>query len=108
MKSKSFLVNLIICYCYRLKLIEQLPPLAPTASSEDLSSSDIENARTGSASPSFLSTNDQLEEYAIDMDTPPILNKLPSLAKFPRPKRPTRAPTAEFLRRNSSVKFHLF
>jgi hypothetical protein len=90
------------------KLISELPPLAPTASSEDLSSSDVENGRTGSASPSFAC--DQLEEYAIDLNRPPVFNCLPSLSKFSRPKRPKnqRPPSAEFLQRYNAVKFQLF
>lgn len=90
--------------------MSELPPLAPTASSEDLSSSDIENARTGSASPSFFSNCDTFEEYAIDMGSPPIFNRLPSLARFPRPKRPKnqRPPSAEFLKDFDKVKFQLF
>ncbi|CAD5206531.1 unnamed protein product [Bursaphelenchus okinawaensis] len=69
------------------KLIQELPPLAPVASSEDLTSNSTENGRTNSASPSMWSNSDVfLDEYAIDMEAPPVLNRLPSLyKKHPKP-----------------------
>ncbi|CAD5209411.1 unnamed protein product [Bursaphelenchus xylophilus] len=69
------------------KLIQELPPLAPVASSEDLTSSDAEHGRTNSASPSMWSNAELLvDEYAIDMEAPPVLNRLPSLyRKHARP-----------------------
>lgn len=78
--------------------------------SEDLSSSDIEN--NGSTSPSFLSSCDYVDEFAVDMKSPPILNRLPSLSKFARPKRPKnqKPPSAEFIKKmgtSSPVIFYL-
>uniref|UniRef100_A0A0N4ZU59 Myosin motor domain-containing protein n=1 Tax=Parastrongyloides trichosuri TaxID=131310 RepID=A0A0N4ZU59_PARTI len=59
------------------KLISELPPMAPVASSEDLSS-----AEEHSPSPQDISR----EEYAIDFDNPPIYTILKSVNKN-RPKR---------------------
>uniref|UniRef100_A0A0K0EKS2 Myosin motor domain-containing protein n=1 Tax=Strongyloides stercoralis TaxID=6248 RepID=A0A0K0EKS2_STRER len=59
------------------KLISELPPMAPVASSEDLSS-----AEEHSLSPQELSR----EEYAIDFDNPPVYSILKSVNKN-RPKR---------------------
>lgn len=73
-------------YYFRVKLIQELPPLAPVASIEDLTSSDEQ--RNHSPSPSLWSNGDLLvEEYAIDMEAPPVLSQLPSLyRKYPRPQ----------------------
>ncbi|ULU10712.1 hypothetical protein L3Y34_014757 [Caenorhabditis briggsae] len=57
------------------RLLQELPPLAPVASSEDLSSSD-ENANASSS----LS----VEEYALDLDAPPVF----CLLKYPTKLRP--------------------
>lgn len=68
-------------YLFRAKLISELPPLAPVASSEDLSLSDLENSqssnkRKNSAELVSLKSKD---EYAIDFQSPPVLNRLPNL-----------------------------
>ncbi|CAI4221277.1 unnamed protein product [Auanema sp. JU1783] len=51
------------------RLIQELPPLAPVASSEDLSSSDEHSAGITS------------EEYALDLDAPPVFGVLVHLTK---------------------------
>ncbi|KAF1769018.1 hypothetical protein GCK72_000831 [Caenorhabditis remanei] len=61
------------------RLLQELPPLAPVASSEDLSSSD-ENA----AASSSLS----VEEYALDLDAPPVF----CLLRYPNKLRPPGPP----------------
>ncbi|CAL2029784.1 unnamed protein product [Caenorhabditis brenneri] len=58
------------------RLLQELPPLAPVASSEDLSSSD-ENANAASSSLS-------VEEYALDLDAPPVF----CLLRYPTKLRP--------------------
>ncbi|CCD71914.1 Unconventional myosin-IXa-like [Caenorhabditis elegans] len=58
------------------RLLQELPPLAPVASSEDLSSSD-ENAIHASSSLS-------VEEYALDLDAPPVF----CLLRYPTKLRP--------------------
>ncbi|KAI6222187.1 hypothetical protein M3Y95_00958000 [Aphelenchoides besseyi] len=78
------------------KLIQELPPLAPVASSEDLTASDAENSARNSPC-GWDSLN---EEYAIDMEAPPVFNRLPSLSKNRRPRRSARLrpPSNEFIR----------
>ncbi|CAI2315989.1 unnamed protein product [Caenorhabditis sp. 36 PRJEB53466] len=61
------------------RLLQELPPLAPVASSEDLSSSD-ENANASSS----LS----VEEYALDLDAPPVF----CLLRYPTKMRPPGPP----------------
>ncbi|CAB3408102.1 unnamed protein product [Caenorhabditis bovis] len=56
------------------RLLQELPPLAPVASSEDLSSSD-ENA--------IASKSLSVEEYALDLDAPPVF----CLLRYPTKNR---------------------
>ncbi|VDM96149.1 unnamed protein product [Thelazia callipaeda] len=67
------------------KLIQELPPLAPVASSEDLSSLDEH-----STSPLLIEETRQ-EEYALDLNAPPIFNILRNLTKS-RPRPSSRRP----------------
>ncbi|VDD95614.1 unnamed protein product [Enterobius vermicularis] len=72
------------------KLIQDLPPLAPVASSEDLSSSD-------EISPSPLHIEkEQQEEYALDFDVPPTFGKLNNPSSSRVRSRHTRPPTRRF------------
>uniref|UniRef100_A0A0N5AB03 Rho-GAP domain-containing protein n=1 Tax=Syphacia muris TaxID=451379 RepID=A0A0N5AB03_9BILA len=74
----------------RDKLIQDLPPLAPVASSEDLSSSD-------EMSTSPLNTDKgQQEEYALDFDAPPIFGRLNNPSSSRVRSRHTRPPTRQF------------
>nr|ACI49219.1 hypothetical protein Csp3_JD05.004 [Caenorhabditis angaria] len=60
------------------RLLQELPPLAPVASSEDLSSSDENNAG------GLASSSQSVEEYAIDLDAPPVF----CLLVYPTKHRP--------------------
>uniref|UniRef100_A0A914Y550 Uncharacterized protein n=1 Tax=Panagrolaimus superbus TaxID=310955 RepID=A0A914Y550_9BILA len=70
------------------KLIQELPPLAPVASSEDLSSSEAEHSpspkgaqkesKRNSPSSRRFTDMDENGEYAIDINSPPVLCKLPN------------------------------
>uniref|UniRef100_A0AC34Q3T1 Uncharacterized protein n=1 Tax=Panagrolaimus sp. JU765 TaxID=591449 RepID=A0AC34Q3T1_9BILA len=66
------------------KLIQELPPLAPVASSEDLSSSEEhspspKNKSLKQTSPhSIHGPEEHSEEYAIDLRSPPVLSHLPN------------------------------
>ncbi|PAV67559.1 hypothetical protein WR25_06711 [Diploscapter pachys] len=65
------------------RLLQELPPLAPVASSEDLSSSDESH---------------QAEEYALDLSAPPVLTNIPHLCKQrARPPANRRPPTLTLL-----------
>ncbi|KAH7730130.1 myosin VA [Aphelenchoides avenae] len=71
------------------KLIQELPPLAPVASSEDLSSSDVDQN-----SPSPQSTATFNDEYAIDLCSPPVLGRLRNLGKTRPRRRGIRPPSS--------------
>lgn len=60
------------------RLLQELPPLAPVASSEDLSSSDEHHA----------TINHSVEEYALDMEAPPVFCLLNHLTRG-RPRGPS-------------------
>lgn len=81
------LVNVSIKHnLFRDRLIHDLPPLAPVASSEDLSSSSEHS-----------NVHRKDEEYAIDMEGPPVFSVLNHLTKSrPRPpsiRRGKRSPS---------------
>uniref|UniRef100_F1KQ35 Myosin-IXb n=1 Tax=Ascaris suum TaxID=6253 RepID=F1KQ35_ASCSU len=81
------------------KLIQDLPPLAPVASSEDLSSSDEH-------SNSPFATEQSQEEYAVDFDVPPTFGTLPNPSATRARKPRSRPPTRQFrLAAVSSEKF---
>ncbi|CAD6184254.1 unnamed protein product [Caenorhabditis auriculariae] len=75
------------------RLLQELPPLAPVASSEDLSSSD-ENATTST----------HVEEYALDLEAPPVFRVVQYLTKT-RPRPPRRRPPSRFSAKPSTVFF---
>ena len=89
----------------KAKLLQELPPLAPVASSEDLSSDDAD--AIGGASKEEkknitgrqpLSTQLSQEEYALDLACPPILARLPHLCKSrPQKCHGMRPASASFL-----------
>ncbi|WKX90047.1 hypothetical protein Q1695_009130 [Nippostrongylus brasiliensis] len=75
------------------RLLQELPPLAPVASSEDLSSSDEH------------SSGITCEEYAIDMDAPPVFGVLYHACKYRAPPPKGRKPPSRF-RRPPAVVFY--
>ncbi|KIH47350.1 hypothetical protein ANCDUO_22590, partial [Ancylostoma duodenale] len=75
------------------RLLQELPPLAPVASSEDLSSSDEH------------SSGITREEYAIDMDAPPVFGVLYHACKSRAKPPPGRKPPSRF-RRTPDVLFY--
>ncbi|CAJ0594314.1 unnamed protein product [Cylicocyclus nassatus] len=75
------------------RLLQELPPLAPVASSEDLSSSDEHSSGTSQ------------EEYAIDMDAPPVFGVLYHACKYRARPPPGRKPPSRF-RRSPAVLFY--
>lgn len=87
------------------KLIQDLPPLAPVASSEDLSSVDEH-----SNSPMLLNLDKTpQEEYALDLNAPPIFNTLrnvtSSRCRGPRRRPPSRQFRRSQLEKHFPVKF---
>ena len=89
----------------KAKLLQDLPPLAPVASSEDLSSSDAEQQGAKDESEGgkkrrkeALSLGTSQEEYALDLACPPIFARLPQPGKA-KPKKSVgaRAPSRNFL-----------
>ncbi|KAK6055984.1 RhoGAP domain protein [Cooperia oncophora] len=74
------------------RLLQELPPLAPVASSEDLSSSDEH------------SSGITREEYAIDMDAPPVFGVLYHACKYRAPPPKGRKLPSRF--RHSPVVFY--
>ncbi|KAI1717345.1 rhoGAP domain-containing protein [Ditylenchus destructor] len=87
----------------KAKLIQDMPPLSscPVASSEDLSSSELENSDEDNkvkAKEGGASKIDAEYEYAIDMRAPPILCRLPNI-QFHRSRRRIRhrIPSKQFL-----------
>uniref|UniRef100_A0A915LK15 Uncharacterized protein n=1 Tax=Meloidogyne javanica TaxID=6303 RepID=A0A915LK15_MELJA len=81
----------------KAKLIQELPPLAPVASSEDLSSDDVDNSggvknevkntkelQKQNKQESLRSQN-SIEEYALDLSVPPVVALLHHACKS-RPK----------------------
>lgn len=82
----------------KAKLLQELPPLAPVASSEDLSSDEAvegamgtekENEEGGKRKRELAlanATQKSQEEYALDLSCPPILSRLPHLCKS-RPRK---------------------
>ncbi|KAK6730480.1 hypothetical protein RB195_007130 [Necator americanus] len=75
------------------RLLQELPPLAPVASSEDLSSSDENSSGTTQ------------EEYAIDMNAPPVFGVLYHACKSRAKPPPGRKPPSRY-RRNPNVLFY--
>ncbi|PIO52610.1 hypothetical protein TELCIR_22993 [Teladorsagia circumcincta] len=75
------------------RLLQELPPLAPVASSEDLSSSDEH------------SSGITREEYAIDMDAPPVFGVLYHACKYRAPPPKGRRLPSRF-RRSPAVVFY--
>lgn len=80
-------------YRFREKLIQELPPMAPAASLEDLSS--VEECGT---LPLLIEDASQ-EEYALDLDAPPIFNTLKNVTKS-RSRRSARRPPSRQHRRS--------
>uniref|UniRef100_A0AAF5RX01 Uncharacterized protein n=1 Tax=Wuchereria bancrofti TaxID=6293 RepID=A0AAF5RX01_WUCBA len=70
------------------KLIQELPPMAPVASVEDLSSLEERN------SPLLIEEVPQ-EEYALDFSTPPIFNTLKNVTKWRSRGSPRRRPPSQ-------------
>jgi len=67
------------------KLIQELPPLAPVASSEDLSSSEEHSPSPAGklkfpkqSSPHSNEPEEHSQEYAIDLSSPPVFSHLPN------------------------------
>ena len=70
---------------FREKLIQELPPLAPVASSEDLSSSEEHSPSPAGklkfpkqSSPHSNEPEEHSQEYAIDLSSPPVFSHLPN------------------------------
>ncbi|VDM37296.1 unnamed protein product [Toxocara canis] len=82
------------------KLIQDLPPLAPVASSEDLSSSDEH-------SNSPFAAEQRQEEYALDFDVPPIFGTLPNPSSTRARSPHTRPPSRQFRWASVSSQFSL-
>uniref|UniRef100_A0A1I7XHA6 Mediator of RNA polymerase II transcription subunit 4 n=1 Tax=Heterorhabditis bacteriophora TaxID=37862 RepID=A0A1I7XHA6_HETBA len=87
------------------RLLQELPPLAPVASSEDLSSSDEQTGGAQDFPNSLFIYNSfrvgrTCEEYAIDLDAPPIFGILYHPCKFrakpPQHRLPSRYSSLSF------------
>ncbi|VDO57486.1 unnamed protein product [Haemonchus placei] len=85
--------NVVNFIRFRERLLQELPPLAPVASSEDLSSSDEH------------SSGITREEYAIDMDAPPVFGVLYHACKYRAPPPKGRRPPSRF-QRSPAVVFY--
>ena len=88
-------------WIFRVKLISELPPLAPVASTEDLTSSELENndqvVGKGKGSLEAVSLISK-EEYALDFCSPPVLYRLPNHFKDRAKRRePVRRPSSRFI-----------
>ncbi|MCP9259990.1 Unconventional myosin-IXb [Dirofilaria immitis] len=73
------------------KLIQELPPMAPVASLEDLSSDEYGNL------PLLIEPETQ-EEYALDLNAPPVFNTLKNATKT-RSRGPPKRPPSQQHRR---------
>ncbi|VDK70855.1 unnamed protein product [Litomosoides sigmodontis] len=84
------------------KLIQELPPMAPVASLEDLSLEECSN------SPLLIEEESQ-EEYALDLTAPPIFNTLKNAVKLrsrgPPRRPPSRQHKQSMFERHFRVKF---
>uniref|UniRef100_A0A914XBB0 Unconventional myosin-IXb n=2 Tax=Plectus sambesii TaxID=2011161 RepID=A0A914XBB0_9BILA len=95
------------------KLIEELPPLAPVASSEDdcLTSSDEQHtpppSRRAARARALLRATQQAEEYAVDLVMPPTFSTLTHVTKA-RTRRPRgqRRPSIRFLHSTFQVQYY--
>uniref|UniRef100_A0A1I8BYV1 Rho-GAP domain-containing protein n=1 Tax=Meloidogyne hapla TaxID=6305 RepID=A0A1I8BYV1_MELHA len=96
----------------KAKLIQELPPLAPVASSEDLSSDDVDNsggANNNEAKAAnqqkqkkqeSLRSENSREEYALDLTVPPVLALLNHACKLrPRKCKGMRRPSINFIKK---------
>ncbi|KAI3421294.1 hypothetical protein GPALN_014914 [Globodera pallida] len=95
----------------KAKLLQELPPLAPVASSEDLTDDAERESGAAEATPGGeqrqrtkassrqRSVGESHEEYALDLNVPPVISCLPHVCKS-RAKRQAgaRAPSAMFFR----------
>uniref|UniRef100_A0A915P0B4 Uncharacterized protein n=1 Tax=Meloidogyne floridensis TaxID=298350 RepID=A0A915P0B4_9BILA len=78
----------------KAKLIQELPPLAPVASSEDLSSDDVDNSGES------LRSQNSIEEYALDLSVPPVVALLHHACKSrPSKGKGMRRPSINFIRK---------
>nr|CAD2192435.1 unnamed protein product [Meloidogyne enterolobii] len=94
----------------KAKLIQELPPLAPVASSEDLSSDDVDNSggvkneakntKELQNKQESLRSQNSIEEYALDLSVPPVVALLHHACKSrPSKGKGMRRPSINFIRK---------
>ncbi len=92
------------CILFRDKLIDELPPLAPVASSEDdclTESDELETPcmhRRATLTPTILT--DLNEEYALDVTIPPFFSVLQHAVKRRAPRVPGQRKPTQFFKNN--------